>query len=131
MVLAALPSTWAMKEAAAWLAIGENAVVSGLSAAYRRGLLPYPRARADVEITTATGHAEPRLGIRVRRTRRLDPDEREVLDGVPTTTVDRTLLDLAAGGGDRDLEPRDFERCSIPRTRPATRARRPRRSCWR
>ena len=104
MVLAALPSSRAMKDAAAWLACGEATTVSGHSAAYRRSLLPYPRANVDVEITITTSRAESRRGIRVRRTRRLDADEREVLDGVPTTSVDRTLLDLAAAASDRDLE---------------------------
>jgi very-short-patch-repair endonuclease len=104
MILAGVRRTWATMEAAAWLAIGEHAVVSGLSASYRRGLLPYPDEGCDVEITVVARRAESRRGICVRHTRCLDPDERNVLDDIPTTTVDRTLLDLAGRASDRELE---------------------------
>ena len=104
MVLVGTPRTHATAEAAAWLAIGGSAVVGGRSAAYRRGLLPYPPGESDVEIVVAHGSGASRRGIRVRRARRLDREEREVLDGIPTTSVDRTLLDLAATATDRELE---------------------------
>ncbi len=104
MVLAGVRRTRSTREAAAWLACGGDGVVSGLGAAYRRGLLPDPPAHADIEITVTRGSGASRRGIRVHRTLRLDPDEREVLDGIPVTSVDRTLLDLAARATDRELE---------------------------
>jgi very-short-patch-repair endonuclease len=57
-----------------------------------------------VEITITRGSGASRRGIRVHRTERVDPDEREILDGIPITSVHRTLLDLAARGTDRELE---------------------------
>jgi Protein of unknown function (DUF559) len=43
-------------------------------------------------------------GIRVHRTRMLDPRDFTVLDGIPVTTVARTILDLAAILRPQDLE---------------------------
>jgi very-short-patch-repair endonuclease len=103
MILAGVPRTRATIEAAAWLACGEDSVVSGRSAACRRGLLPYPPGETVVEVTVTRSGAS-RQGIRVHRSRRLDPDERQLLDGVPTTSIDRTLLDLGARATDRELE---------------------------
>jgi len=102
MALGAPPNRRDTTEAAAWLAVAGDAVVSGHTAAGRRGLLPY---RPDpVELTVVTGRAGCRRGIRVHRTVCLDPDEREIVDGIPTTSVDRTLLDLGARATGRELE---------------------------
>jgi hypothetical protein len=104
MVLAGVRRTRATAECAAWLAFGDDAVVSGHTAAYRRGLLPYPAGGAEIDITVRRAGAASREGIRVHRTQRVSPHERELLDGIPTTSVDRTLLDLAARGTARELE---------------------------
>jgi hypothetical protein len=47
-----------------------------------------------IHVTTPT-RANPR-GIRVRRVRRLHPEDVTVVNGIPVTSVARTLLDLAA-----------------------------------
>jgi very-short-patch-repair endonuclease len=85
---------------AAVLACGEGAVLSGRAAGHLLGLLRGPAP--PPEVTTPT---ERRVkGIATSR-RRLPPDETMERDGVPVTTVPRTLLDLAA-----HLPPDDLSR---------------------
>jgi very-short-patch-repair endonuclease len=81
---------------AAVLACGEGALLSHRSAAALWGLMR-PRGPVDV---TARGHPG-RRGIRLHRAR-IHPDERATFDGIPVTSVARTLFDLA--------EVVDFER---------------------
>ena len=77
---------------AAVLASGSEAVLSHHSAAMVWGLRDYTERR--VEVTT------PRKSTSTKRIRRhhspLPPDERTVEEGIPVTTVPRTILDLAA-----------------------------------
>jgi very-short-patch-repair endonuclease len=56
-----------------------------------------------VEVTVAHDRAGP-AGVRVHRTRVLEPQDFTVRDGVPVTSVARTLLDLAAVLRPPDLE---------------------------
>jgi very-short-patch-repair endonuclease len=83
---------------AAVLACGPGAALSHRSAASLRGL----RASSIIEVTTPVAR-RPRPGIRLH-TARLADDEREIVDGIPTTSVARTLLDLAT-----ILEPQALE----------------------
>ena len=76
---------------AAVLACGAGAVLSHRDAAALWGILP--SNRFAIEVTAPT--TRRRAGIEVTR-RRLPPDETTTLDGIPVTTVARTLLDLAA-----------------------------------
>lgn len=77
---------------AAVLAAGPGAVLSHRSAAALWGLRPTARARVDV----TTGRVlRARPGIHPHRAV-LAPDEITLKDGIPTTTLARTLLDLAA-----------------------------------
>jgi very-short-patch-repair endonuclease len=80
---------------AAVLACGHGAVVSHRSAAALYKVLPYP-ARGDVWITTPSAAGGQRPGIRLRRTRRLHRLDVSELDGLPITSLSRTILDLAA-----------------------------------
>ena len=77
---------------AAVLACGEGAVLLGRAAAYLmrliKGSVPRP------EVLARTARRVP--GIRARRTRGLDPSDAWVFNGIPVTTVPRTLVDLAA-----------------------------------
>lgn len=85
---------------AAVLAGGPWAVLSHESAAMHWLLLsPHP-SEAHV---TAPVRGRRRDGIRFHGAR-LRSDERTTRDGIPVTTVARTLLDLAAGGDGRRLE---------------------------
>jgi hypothetical protein len=77
---------------AAVLAAGPDAVLSHRSAAALWGLTSNARARVEVTVPSARA-ARPGLEL---HTSRLPPDERTVRDGIPVTTVPRTLLDLAA-----------------------------------
>ncbi|MFA4929412.1 MAG: type IV toxin-antitoxin system AbiEi family antitoxin domain-containing protein [Patulibacter sp.] len=74
---------------------GPVVLLSHHSAAALHGLLP-ARDRRAVEITTASSR-KPRPGIRSHRSRQVD-GAATVRDGIPCTTVARTLVDVAASG---------------------------------
>ena len=78
---------------AAVLACGPDAVLSHRSAASLHALRQ--NARTAIDVTVPRPRARSRLGIDVHRVKRLHPDDRTVVGGIPTTTVARTLLDLA------------------------------------
>lgn len=52
--------------------------------------------RPVVEVLVAKGHAPTVAGVTVRRTTRLDPDERTHVGAIPVTSRARTLLDLVS-----------------------------------
>jgi len=86
---------------AAVLACGPGAVLSHRSAAAHWGLLHTDQTRIDV--TAPRGrHGAP--GIRLHRTRFLDAQDTTTHQGIPTTTVHRTLLDVAALAREGELE---------------------------
>lgn len=95
---------------AAVLACGSSAVLSHVSAAEAWGLHPGARARYDVTVPRTL---RPRPGLSPHRGV-LAEDERTRLDGLPVTTVARTLLDLAAVLDEHRLE-RALERAEILR----------------
>ena len=74
------------------LACGPDAVLSHRSAAMLWGLLEGDRAAVDMIVPH---RRRGRRGIRVHESP-IAPDERTIRDGIPVTTVARTLLDLAA-----------------------------------
>jgi predicted transcriptional regulator of viral defense system len=86
---------------AAVLAGGEGAVLSFRDGAALWGFRP--SARSQIEVTTPR-RQHPRPGIQFHRCP-LPPDEVSSNDGIPVTTVPRTLLDLATV-----LRPRQLER---------------------
>lgn len=77
---------------AAVLAVGRGAVLSHRDAAGLHDLRPANHTLTDVT-TTANRPDEP--GIRVHRTRVLDARDITTINGIPVTTVARTLVDLA------------------------------------
>jgi hypothetical protein len=86
---------------AAVLACGPGAVLSHRAAAAHWGLLRTDQTRIDV--TAPRGrHGAP--GIRLHRSRCLDAQDSTHHQGIPTTTVHRTLLDLAATARPSELE---------------------------
>lgn len=78
---------------AAVLAAGPGAVASHRDAAWLHGLRPGGHARSDVTTTRRGATSTP--AIAVHRTTVLPPEHVTTVDGIPTTTVARTLVDLA------------------------------------
>jgi very-short-patch-repair endonuclease len=88
---------------AAVLACGEDSALSHRGAAALWGLVG---ARSPIDVTSSQGRPG-RKGIRLHRGR-LDAEERTRRDGIPVTTVARTLLDLADAVDEQRLR-RTFE----------------------
>jgi very-short-patch-repair endonuclease len=77
---------------AAVSAAGEGSVLSGRAAAHLRGIVK--GAPPTPEVTAPT---ERRIeGVKVRRSRRLDPRDATTFSGIPVTTVPRTLVDISS-----------------------------------
>jgi predicted transcriptional regulator of viral defense system/very-short-patch-repair endonuclease len=78
---------------AAVLAVGPGALLSHRDAAALHGLRP-PGDHLRWEVTT-TGRASSTRAIRVFRTTALDAQDATSVEGIPVTSVGRTLVDLA------------------------------------
>jgi very-short-patch-repair endonuclease len=85
---------------AATLAFPEGAVLSHRTAAEEWRILRPTSIRPNVTSDERTLHGQP--GIVLHRVRSLDPALRAEVNGLPVTTVERVLLDLAVA---RDLTP--------------------------
>ena len=77
---------------AAVLTCGEDAVLSHRDAAMLHGLRRFSRPAIDV---SARRSRHQQYGITLHRPRRLHPDDVMVVERIPVTTVERTLLDVA------------------------------------
>jgi Protein of unknown function (DUF559) len=86
---------------AAVLACGEGAALSHLSAAVHWNLLNYDAPQPEV---TAPASRKGVPGIRLHRSHSLDAQDTTNHQGIPTTTVHRTLLDIAAQVPEHHLE---------------------------
>jgi predicted transcriptional regulator of viral defense system len=75
---------------AAVVACGQSAVLSHLDAAVLWGF--YDRLGTLVHVTVKWHRSVE--GLAIHRTRRLDPNESTVKNGIPVTTVERTFVDL-------------------------------------
>ncbi|HSS31891.1 MAG TPA: type IV toxin-antitoxin system AbiEi family antitoxin domain-containing protein [Solirubrobacterales bacterium] len=85
---------------AAVLAAGPGALSSHYSAAWVWGLSSSSPSPFHVTVTTGRG---PRLPVRLHRARNLTSADRRLREGIPVTSVARTLLDQAALVRQRDL----------------------------
>ena len=85
---------------AAVLAGGDGAVLSGVAGAQLYGIRGGFRVPIAVTVPRAR---RPRRGIRFHRVE-LPPDEVTVHDGIPVTTVPRTIFDCAATSTVREVE---------------------------
>jgi Protein of unknown function (DUF559) len=83
------------------MACGKGAVLSHLSAAVHWNLLQYDAAQPEI---TAPASRRGVPGVRLHRSRSLDAQDTTTHQGIPTTTVPRTLLDIAAHVPDHHLE---------------------------
>ncbi|MGH2898946.1 MAG: DUF559 domain-containing protein [Solirubrobacteraceae bacterium] len=97
---------------AAVLACGPGAVLSHRSAAALYDLRTSSRARIDVTAPGSRGRG--RAGICVHSAATLAPHDVVVVAGIPTTTLTRTLLDVAQDGTRREIE-RAVERAEVGR----------------
>jgi very-short-patch-repair endonuclease len=59
-----------------------------------------PAPTGDVDVTVVGGH-KSRRGIRVHKVRRLHPDDCTLIDGIPVTSLERTLLDYSQVAGEQ------------------------------
>lgn len=91
------------REMAAALACGPTAVISHRSAAGLRDVAA-PPSRADPVDVTVVGRRSQVRGIRARGAVTLADDERTRVDGIPVTSIGRTLVDLAAVASMAELE---------------------------
>jgi len=78
---------------AAVKACGPEAALRGRAAAFLLGLL---RLRVPPEPEVLTTRDRRVRGIRIKRTRRIDPRDVTIFRAIPVTAVPRTLVDLAA-----------------------------------
>jgi predicted transcriptional regulator of viral defense system len=83
------------------LAAGARAAISHAAAAYLHRLLAFTVASIDV---SSPRRMSPTPGIRPHRTRTLEARDITTVDGIPVTSVARTLLDLATSAPLRHLE---------------------------
>jgi very-short-patch-repair endonuclease len=88
---------------AAVLACGPDAWLSHRSAAGKFGLVR-ELAGAPFDVTITGPHRGHHRGVRLHRVKSLAAQDRDVHDGVPITSPERTLIDLAASCGRFELE---------------------------
>lgn len=86
---------------AAVMSCGPDAVLSDGSAAALHGILDPPVGPVDVAVPLDAVRVRP--GLRVHR-RSIAPAERSLVERIPVTTIERTLLDLALAIVPRRLE---------------------------
>lgn len=91
--LGAAPSTWSQGVLAAVLAVGVGAMASHRTAARLWGLVDRS-GRIELVIGEDERHRLP--GVVVHRSRHLNEDDRSQRDGVPCTSLPRTIIDGAA-----------------------------------
>ena len=91
------------REMAAVLACGRDAVISHRSAAGLWSVFPAPPPSDPVDVTVV-GCGSQVKGIRARSTTALADDERGRVDGIPVTSIGRTLIDFATVACMADLE---------------------------
>lgn len=92
------PRGWWM---AAVLYGGDGAVLSHRAAAALWGLIDGSPSMIDVFVLRTTAR---RRGARPRRVRAIPAEDRSVVDGIPCTSVARTLLDLASTASERAVD---------------------------
>jgi very-short-patch-repair endonuclease len=91
-------------EIAAMLACGAESRVSHLSAAMIHGVHGASVSHRPIEVTMPRRKRLRIEGVRIHRVRDLRADEVTTLDGIPVTTVARTLLDIAEVLTSREVE---------------------------
>jgi very-short-patch-repair endonuclease len=92
--IAGAPATWRSALRAAASAAGLGSAISHRSAG---ALYDLPGGRSDlVELTCVRWKRTIRGGLVVHESRRLDPRDIQLIDGIPVTRPERTVLDVAS-----------------------------------
>src|SRR5438874_3770859 len=92
--LAGAPDTWRQRLWTALLVAGPGAVVAREAAAALWGLTGF--AQGPIAVVAAHGIKDHRLQFgHFHESRRLPPSHVTLIDGIPVTTIERTLFDLA------------------------------------
>jgi very-short-patch-repair endonuclease/predicted transcriptional regulator of viral defense system len=94
------------------MAYGPRALLSHRSGAGLWNVRADNRARTDVSVPGPSARSRP--GIEVHRSMTLTPADATIVDGIPCTTLARTLLDLAEVVSPRSLE-RAIEQAEVLR----------------
>jgi predicted transcriptional regulator of viral defense system len=100
--LAGVPSIWLQSLMAASLWAGPGSAISHRAAAALHGLCGFKRTAVEVS-TTANRKRAPEWLV-CHRVAALPPAHVEMISGIPVTSAERTLLDLAAAMKAEDLE---------------------------
>lgn len=95
---------------AAVLACGPGAVLSHRSAARLHGIRPYGYTR--IEVTVPSRSTRTHSGVAVHRSTTLTEADTTTVNGIPVTTIARTLFDLAEVTTQRQLE-RAFDQADM------------------
>lgn len=98
------------------LACSPRAVLSHRSAADLWDVVAYPAGSGPVHVSVAGRNPGLQQGIRIHRSTSLRRGDVTTRYGIPTTTPDRTLLDLAGELGERELERAVAEAFALGRT---------------
>ncbi len=102
-LIGSAPATAMARARAAIYACGEDAVLSHHTAAALHDLIPADEA-AEVHVTVAGRNPGTRDGLIVHRVAELPPDERAIRHELPVTSAARTVCDIAATAGPREIE---------------------------
>ena len=88
------PPMWEDKVRAACMAAGCGSRAMGRTAARLRGLDGHEH-HTLIELTVPKGHGPVPAGVAVHETRRIDPSLTDVIRGIPVSSINQTLLELA------------------------------------
>jgi hypothetical protein len=98
--LGGAPDSREVRYLAAVLAAGGEAVLSHHSAAHHHGLA---RPADRVHVLTRGRQLDALVGVQVHRTERLPDHHRTVVDGIPVTSLERTICDVSGVLTHREL----------------------------
>jgi hypothetical protein len=99
--LAGAPRSWEARVLAPIISIGRGAIASHFAAASLHGIPGIGRGVPEISIPRGAEHR--RGDVRVHTSTDLDRCRRVLCSGVPTTDIERTLLDIGRKAGDMRL----------------------------
>ncbi len=94
LIVAGSADTWERSVVTAVLSEGDIAAASHQTAAHLLGLVD--RRGTEIHVVTRRWLRRPRPGIRLHESNDLIPSDIHVVDGIPTTSPTRTIVDLGA-----------------------------------